>query len=262
MNSTPPRIAGRGVSCVTFLAILAALTPVSAEVPELDRLTSQYKVEAQAALRPVQRRYLHLLEDLKRKLTLADRLEDAIEVKKEIERIEGGLGPEGQEARTPAPDEDEPAEPAGSAVWDAYIHEGVGWKGFRVGATRKELVDFMGKPDNPDDTRWLQWKRKHNMHCLIDERRGAFELRFDRGCKHRLKNGIRIGTSEKKVRAEYGKPTSVEDRGHAKKLIYGHKGILFWFAAGDVSQIVVFPVRTEAIVQHPSSPTDVGAEAP
>ena len=124
----------------------------------------------------------------------------------------------------------------------AYIEEGRGWKGFRVGATRKELVAFMGKPDNPGETRYLKWKLK-NMNCLIDDARGAFELRFNRGCQQILKNGIRIGTSMKEVESQYGKPTSTENRGKAKKFIYSQKGILFWFYNNNVRQIVVFRPR-------------------
>jgi len=123
---------------------------------------------------------------------------------------------------------------------DNYIHEGIGWRGFRVGATRGELIKFMGKPDNDPNSHWLQWIRRYNMHCLVDDQRGALELRFDRGCKRRLKNGIRIGTSEKKVRAEYGEPSTTDDRGYAKKLIYRRKGILFWLQEGAINQIVVF----------------------
>ena len=123
---------------------------------------------------------------------------------------------------------------------DNYIHEGIGWRGFRVGATRDELIKFMGKPDNDPNSHWLQWIQRCKMHCIVDNQRGALELRFDRGCRKRLKNGIRIGTSEKKVRAEYGEPSTTDDRGYGKKLIYRRKGILFWLQRGAINQIVVF----------------------
>jgi beta-lactamase regulating signal transducer with metallopeptidase domain len=142
----------------------------------------------------------------------------------------------------------------------AYIQEGRGWKGFRVGATRKELVAFMGKPDNPGETRYLKWKLKQNMHCLIDDYRGAFELRFDQGCQQILKNGIRIGTSMKEVEAQYGKPTSTENRGKAKKFIYLQKGILFWFYNNNVIQIVVF--RPRALKKLNKAPKSLSKKAP
>jgi len=216
--------------------MLAPQSPARAEVAELEKLRGQYNAAVQAALRPIQRRYLQRLEVVKRDLTRADRLKDALQVKKEIERVKALLAEGADEANGAQV----PGQPEGAPPRDSYIHEGIGWKGFHVGATRQELIKFLGRPDSPDDTRWLQWRQRHHMHCLIDSVRGAFELRFDQGCPLRLKNGVQIGTPEREVRAEYGIPTSTVERGHAKKLIYGKKGILFWFAQGKVNQIVVF----------------------
>jgi len=127
------------------ISLLAAQSSASAKVAELEGLASQYKAEARAVLLPVQRRYVRRLKELKIKLTRADRLKDALEVKKEIERVESILasGPVGADVKTK----------------DDYIHEGLGWKEFRVGATRKKLIGLMGPPDDPRDTRWLQWRR-------------------------------------------------------------------------------------------------------
>ena len=60
------------------------------------------------------------------------------------------------------------------------IVEGKGWGGFNVGATREELVKALGQPDSDSDNRWMKWKQAH-VHCLVDDARGAFELRFDKG---------------------------------------------------------------------------------
>jgi len=124
---------------------------------------------------------------------------------------------------------------------DAKILEGEGWRGFKVGATREELIKDLGKPDNDSSERWLQWKKKYSIHCLIDDTRGAFELRFDQGFKGETTAGIEIGSPLTKALAAYGEPSTQEDRGGAKKLIWSAKGILIWFSGDKANQIVVFP---------------------
>jgi len=119
------------------------------------------------------------------------------------------------------------------------IVEGSGWNGFRVGATRDELVKELGKPDSDSTDRWLKWKRKHSVHCLIDDQHGAFELRFDDGFKGETTAGIKIGSPMKKAIAAYGSPNSEETRQGNKKLIWSAKGILMWFSGEKAIQIVI-----------------------
>jgi len=120
------------------------------------------------------------------------------------------------------------------------IIEGVGWKGFRVGATKAELIKELGKPDGESTDKWLQWRKTHNIHCLMDDKRGAFELRFDEGFAGKTTAGISIGTPLQKALSAYGEPTQQLDKGNAKKLEWSSKGILIWFANDKTIQIVVF----------------------
>jgi len=78
------------------------------------------------------------------------------------------------------------------------IVEGVGWRSFKVGATRDELIEALGMPIQLWGENWLQWKWKTKqglIHCLINDNRGAFELRFDEGFKGRTTAGTGLGTS-------------------------------------------------------------------
>ena len=119
------------------------------------------------------------------------------------------------------------------------IVEGEGWQGFRVGATREELVKALGDPDPDSKGQWLKWK-KLSVHCILDDKRGAFELRFDDGFKGETAAGIEIGSALKETLAAYGEPATAEDKGRTKKLSWSSKGILIWFNEDKVSQIVVF----------------------
>lgn len=125
------------------------------------------------------------------------------------------------------------------------IVEGVGWRSFKVGATRDELIEALGMPIELWGENWLQWKwmtKQGLIHCLIDNNRGAFELRFDEGFKGRTTAGIGPGTSLKKALAAYGEPSSRVDKEKeaAKKLVWSSKGILIWSRGNKVTQIVVF----------------------
>lgn len=123
------------------------------------------------------------------------------------------------------------------------IVEGEGWRGFRIGATREELIKELGQPDSNSNERWLQWKKQRSIHCLMDDERGAFELRFDQCFKGETLAGIEIGSPLRKALTVYGEPTSQESRGSAKKLIWASKGILIWFGEDKVTQIVVVPKK-------------------
>jgi hypothetical protein len=83
--------------------------------------------------------------------------------------------------------------------------------------------------------------KKYAIHCIIDDKRGAIELRFDDGFKGQTTADIEIGSPLKKALAAYGKPTTREDNGKTKKLIWSTHGLLIWFNDDKVTQIVVFP---------------------
>jgi hypothetical protein len=119
------------------------------------------------------------------------------------------------------------------------IAEGKGWNGFKVGATRAELIQALGQPDSDSDDRWMKWKQAH-VHCLVDDTHGAFELRFDEGFPGVTAAGIGIGSSLKEALAAYGEPSSQKNVGSAKKLLWNSKGILIWFHEDRAAQIVVF----------------------
>ncbi|MGB8367917.1 MAG: protein kinase, partial [Verrucomicrobiia bacterium] len=96
------------------------------------------------------------------------------------------------------------------------IAEGKGWNGFKLGATRAELIKALGQPDSDSDDHWMKWKQAH-VHCLVDDARGAFELRFDEGFPGLTTAGIGIGSPLKDALAAYGEPGSQENVGSAKK---------------------------------------------
>jgi hypothetical protein len=68
----------------------------------------------------------------------------------------------------------------------------------------------------------------------------AFELRFDEGFPGLTAAGIGIGSPLKDALAAYGEPSSQQNVGSAKKLLWVSKGILIWFHEDRAAQIVVF----------------------
>jgi len=118
------------------------------------------------------------------------------------------------------------------------IAEGKGWNGFKLGATREELIKALGQPDSDSDNRWMKWEQTH-VHCLLDDAHGAFELRFDEGFPGLTTAGIKIGSPLKDALAAYGEPSSQENVGSAKKLLWSSKGILIWFQEDRTAQIVL-----------------------
>ena len=205
-----------------------------------DKAVEQVQQKAQAEEKRLNEQYLRSLDSLMQSLTRAGNLDAALAVRDEKARVSEAIGipttPEGDMTKPPSGIAKPPSHPGQNK-----IVEGEGWRGFRVGATREELIKDLGKPDNDPNDRWLQWKKKYSIHCLIDDGRGAFELRFDNGFKGETTAGIEIGSTLKKALAVYGEPTTQEDRGGAKKLIWSSKGILIWFSGDKVNQIVVFP---------------------
>ena len=119
------------------------------------------------------------------------------------------------------------------------IVEGKGWGGFNVGATREELIQALGQPDSDSDNHWMKWERTH-VHCLVDDARGAIELRFDEGFPGLTTAGIGIGSPLKDALAAYGEPSLQKNVGSAKELLWSSKGILIWFHEDRAAQIIVF----------------------
>ncbi|VGO21331.1 hypothetical protein [Pontiella sulfatireligans] len=120
------------------------------------------------------------------------------------------------------------------------IVAGVGCGAFKVGASREDLIETLGMPDPGSTDRWLQWKKKHHIHCLIDSSRDAFELRFDRGFNGKTAESIGFGSTEKEAVAAYGQPNDILDKGSAKKLEWSNQGILMWISDQGVTQTVIF----------------------
>ena len=128
-----------------------------------------------------------------------------------------------------------------SIVLKNLIVEGEGWRGFRIGAKRGDLIKEFGTPDTDPNGKWLQWKKKYAIHCMLDDVRGATELRFDDGFKGQTVAGLEMGAPLKKALAAYGEPSSQKDNGkNAKELVWASKGILIWFSEDKATQIVVF----------------------
>ncbi len=125
-------------------------------------------------------------------------------------------------------------------VLKKLIVEGEGWRGFKVGAKREDLIKELGKPDTDPNGQWLQWKKNYAIHCMLDDARGATELRFDDGFKGQTVTGFGMGSSIKEALAAYGAPSSQKDNGKAKELEWASKGILIWFSENKATQIVVF----------------------
>lgn len=127
-----------------------------------------------------------------------------------------------------------------ATVLKNLIVEGEGWRGFRLGAKREELIKELGAPDADPNGKWLQWKKKYGIHCIIDDARGAAELRFDSGFKGQTAAGIEIGAPLKKALAAYGEPSSQKDGDKTKELVWASKGLLIWFSKDKATQIVIF----------------------
>jgi len=154
-----------------------------------------------------------------------------------ITRIELTLRPR---AKTAAPSKGQASVPAAGP----NVVEGVGWGGFRVGATREELVKAYGPPDPNSRNAWVRWVSRHHIDCWFNDRGGAQEVRFNKGFKLPLASGIRIGSSESEVLAAYGEPNRVVNKPKATMLEYKSRGVLVWVMNGRVFDFTVCKPRT------------------
>ncbi len=219
-----------------FIASIA-YTEDKIDKTELYKLQAQYRkdlkqIESEAAQKAarLKEQYIHDLDGLMQKYTQESRLDEALAVREEKKRLLEGTN----NKKVSLDDTD-------NKKISNEIVEGVGWKQFCVGATREELVKTFGKPDPSPEDRWLQWKKRYFIHCLMDDTGGAHELRFDVGFRGKTTAGIEIGSSLKQAIAAYGEPNStVEEGSNAKKLEWSSKGILIWFFNDKVHQIVIF----------------------
>jgi hypothetical protein len=217
------------------------------------------------------RQYVSQLESLLKQSMLSDKIDEAKVVKEILDKAKAelaGLKPklpiEQTGKATPTPplqDKTLPAENKEEVSLEKQVQDlpvkkdfrdqnkivpGEGWKGVRIGATQEELIKELGKPDNtlekPNNDNnyiWLRWIKRKSIHCLVDEQRGAFEIRFDQGFNGETVEGIRIGSTLKKAIAAYGEPSDIVERNGGKKLEWASKGILIWFCNDKAMQIVV-----------------------
>ena len=127
------------------------------------------------------------------------------------------------------------------AASDAVV-EGVGWSGFRVGATREQLSKAFGplEPTPTPGSQWTGWVTRHHIDCWFDQAGRAVEVRFNEGFNLPLTSGVKIGSPEKDVLAAYGSPDRVVNKPQSKMLEYGKRGVLMWIVDGKVFDFTVF----------------------
>lgn len=118
------------------------------------------------------------------------------------------------------------------------VIEGFGSGAFRLGATRDDLIKALGTPDNDPRSSWLKWDSK-GIHCIMDDRIGATELRFERGFRGRISENMKIGSSEKEVQEALGEPSKVTDDGKTKRMEYANRGMIVFLDDGKVMQAVI-----------------------
>jgi len=123
------------------------------------------------------------------------------------------------------------------------IQEGVGWDRFQVGSSMNSLVDTLGFPDKSSFGRWMRWD-KSGLNCLLNEKGEAVELRFEKRFKGVTESGVKFGMSADQVRKIYGDAGTMEWHNGGMKLIWPSRGILIWFHANAVYQIVIFKPQT------------------
>ncbi len=136
-------------------------------------------------------------------------------------------------------------------VGDPMVAEGVGWGGFRLGASRQELIKTFGPPDpnNDPESEWISWKSTYHVDCMIDDARGTNHLRFGEGFSRSLGSGVRIGSSEADARAAYGESDYTVNHPTTKMLTYYRHGLLMWLRRGAVESFQVFAPATTSVAE-------------
>ena len=133
------------------------------------------------------------------------------------------------------------------------VVEGVGWGGFRVGATREALIKLFGPPDPNTDPAGhrLYWTERYHVDCDMDEAHRA--VRFSSGFELPLTSGIRIGSSESEALSAYGIPDATESRTRAKLLHFNKHGVRVLVSDGKVISFSVFKPRAAELSPKPST---------
>ena len=139
---------------------------------------------------------------------------------------------------------------------DAKVVEGVGWGGFRVGATREELIKAFGPLEHTPTpgSQWTGWVARYHIDCWFDQAGRAVEVRFNRGFNLPLTSGVKIGSPEKDVLAAYGSPDRVVNTPQSKMLEYGKRGVLMWIMDGKVFDFTVFRPQESRVATEAGQP--------
>ncbi len=116
---------------------------------------------------------------------------------------------------------------------------GVGWKSFRLGATREELIEAYGDPDPNPGNPWMRWTSRYHVDCILGQDGHAVEVRFNEGFGLPLTSGVKIGSSEKEVLSAYGVPDRVLQQPQAKMFVYEKRGVLMWVLDDKVLDFTV-----------------------
>jgi PEGA domain/HEAT repeats len=130
------------------------------------------------------------------------------------------------------------------------VVEGVGWRGFRVGATREELIKAFGPMEPSPGSQWSGWVSRYHVDCWFDQAGRASEVRFNKGFDLPLTSGVKIGSPEKDVLAAYGSPDRVVNKPYFKMLEYDKRGVLMWISDGKVFDFTVIKSRDPATLQE------------
>ena len=127
------------------------------------------------------------------------------------------------------------------------VVEGVGWKSFRVGATRAELIKAYGDPEpNPGNPR-VRWLSQHHIDCRFDEDGRAAEVRFNARIRRALDVRRQDRLFREGVLSAYGVPAVLVQQPQASEFSYENRGVDLWVTGGKVSDFTVFKVRDPAI---------------
>jgi len=149
------------------------------------------------------------------------------------------------------------------------IVEGWGWKRIHIGMKEADLKRVLGEPCARSTGIYLDYSAAWHLNVCIGETGHVNELHFNRGYPWRLNgSGYGLGSPKTSVLAWYGQPKAivrVRDKaemtsadamlyvlGTSSRIYYHDHGLLFWFSADRVSQIVVGGARgVQYLVETP-----------